>query len=217
MADPWGVETEVSLSRFGGVPHLDWYQKIYDFLSDERQVSARLQQLAANANATNVVPFTRHLAAVEAANGFSSDVAWLKRLQYGDEFMERVKARRPLLDLGLPPTHGALTHRIQWAIIAMNFGGSLKGGLVIADLYAGLAHVNCVVPKIPGENNPREPLSLWDVLVDSPFTKDVPKKYWVRNARSPEYLMTYMASHATTAVKRLAEFSRILAHVFLNQ
>lgn len=220
MADPWGVDIEVDLNRFGGVPNLDWYRRIYRFLSEERLVSAALQQLAAAANAKNVVPFIRHLAAVEGQNGFSNDVAWLKQLQEGNSFMARVAARRPLLDLGLAPTHGALTHRIQWAMIAMHLAGSLPAGLTVADLYAGLAHANTSVPKIPDDLrvlNDGGMLSLWDVLVDAPYLEVRPLRKRVRNARSPEYLMTYMRDHHSNAVKQLAEFSRILAHVFLNQ
>jgi hypothetical protein len=222
MADPWGVDIEVNLSRFGAVPNLDWYRQIYNFLSDEARVSAALQQLAAAANATHVVPFLRHLAAVEAANGFSTDVAWLKDFQLGPVFQAIVAARRPLLDLGLQPTHGALTHRIQWAMVAMNFSAALPAGLTVADLYVGLTHINASQPKIASDVSvPFDGglLSLWDVLVDAPYLDlEVADQYKrVRNARSPEYLMTYMRDHPSPAVKRLAEFSRVLAHVFLNQ
>jgi Family of unknown function (DUF5636) len=194
-------------SKWGAVANLEWYQRIYDFLCDESEVSAHLEQLASRSHAASSGPtaIQKYLRKyIEKKNGFTGEVARLENLLTGDEFMKVIQAKRPILDLGVAPIHGALTHRIQWALCAMKFAPRLSGTLTMGDLYAGLAHLTA-----------RTGGSLWDDLVDHPPPSGSKAK-WVYNAREPEFLMRYMKGHRDGGVRKLFEFSESLAKDFLT-
>jgi hypothetical protein len=210
MADPWSPEKRfVRLSLFKGLPNFVWYEKIYEFLSDEKQVANYLEQLALQAS--DLTSFKACLSRIEVANKFTSPVD-IAKLENGGDFMNYIKVKRPLNDRGVPKeTHGALTHRIQWAICAMSFQASLPGTLSIADLYAGLAHPNAHVARDRATDGTyidvgSDSVSLWGILVDSPYLATT-KKWQVYNARSPEFLMAYMESHKIPAIRQLHVFS----------
>jgi hypothetical protein len=212
VADAWSPEKRFErLSRFGFVPNFEWYQEIYEFLSDEKRVSQHLAGLAAAAMGSGVEAFKAALAKVETDNKFASPVD-IGDLLYGPVFMGYIGAKRPVNDRGVPrETHGILTHRIQWALVALELAGSLPGSVSVADLYAGLARPNTAVARDPAVDGTyidvgSDTVSLWSVLVDSPY-RDTSRKWQVRNARSPEFLMAYLDAHADSALRQMHVYS----------
>jgi hypothetical protein len=210
VADPWSRERQFArLNRFGIVPHCEWYLKIYEFLSDEKRVSPRLEQLAAKASTAEA--FKTALAKIETDNKFASPVEIIK-LEYGNVFMDYVKTKRPVNDRGVPrETHGVLTHRIQWALCALEFAGALGGRISIADLYSGLANDHTAVPRdraIDGSSisGGSDSIALWDVLVDSPYV-NTNRTWRVCNGRSPEFLMAYLDTHPNAGIRQMHVFS----------
>jgi hypothetical protein len=127
--------------------------------------------------------------------------------------MVHIRNKRPINDRGVPnATHGVLTHRIQWALCALELGTGLQKPLSIADLYAGLADPRSAIKRDSARDGSsisvgEEFVSLWNVLVDSPYL-DTNKTWQVCNARSPEFLMAYLQSHGNAGLKKMHEFSR---------
>jgi hypothetical protein len=109
-----------------------------------------------------------------------------------DFFMVHVRAKKPLFDFGAGAEHGALTHRIQWVMIAQLFPGNPTAG----EVYSSFANVNAYKLTKP---------SLWDVVLDGDTPIDAP------NATSPEYLMRYMQHNADHDLQRLHHYSASLA------
>jgi len=193
----------INATTWPGVANVEWYQRIHDFLCDEGQVSACLVSLAKQTRTAASTGFKNSLSSeIEQPCGFSAEVAALGDVVSSSEFMMRIGSKRPLLDLGVAETHGALTHRIQWALCAVQFAYPMYP-LKLGDLYAGLSNPNAWygMPSLG---------TLWDILVDSPYNLGDSTK-WVYNARSPEFLMEYMYKHSDKRVKDMYQFSRDLA------
>jgi hypothetical protein len=168
-------------------------------------VSKRLVQLGQMAAGEGVDEFQAVLALIEKAAGFSPEVMTLKKVELTGVLLGHIGARRPILDAGAPLAHGALTHRIQWALIALNSKRFTEKRQYIADVDAYLAD-----PESRKVNGPKGQATLWDVVLDAPY----PPNYdgpAVANARSPEFLMTYMRSAPDESVKRLAHYSSQLS------
>src|SRR5262245_47336413 len=169
-----------------------WCETILRFLCDEQRVVAGLKRLAANPAIVSADGFLRDLAVRERAAGFDSHIIRLDDLVEADFFMNHVRAKRPLFDFGAGAEHGALTHRIQWAMIAHLFPGSPTPG----EVYASFAQVNAYKLSTP---------ALWDVVFDGDDPISAP------NGTSPEYLMRYMQHSSDPDLQRLHFYSASLA------
>jgi hypothetical protein len=171
-----------------------------EFLTDEQQVSTALKWLEDATQGCGPDSFQAWLSRQESRFGFSADV---RRIEEKERLIGRVMfltclaAARPITDLGAGPVHGALTHRVQWVMLAhwnAMSGGLLGGPEMIAELYRNLACANARRLKevktsgiVQGDYQ-----TLWDLLFD--HTKD--------NATYPEYL------HAIFVKERFPELSK---------
>lgn len=194
--DPWKDTVVSGLAKIrgsaAGPTQKQWYEAILRFLCDETRVVAGLKQLLADPGTASVNGFLRYLAAREAAAGFNSQVIRLNDLVEPDFFMHHVRAKRPLFDFGAGAEHGALTHRIQWVMVAELFPGTPTAG----DVYASFARMNAYKLSKP---------SMWDVVLDGDSPIEAP------NATSPEYLMRYMQHSSDPDLQRLHFYSGSLA------
>jgi Family of unknown function (DUF5636) len=205
MAGPTWTPMPFNLgSVFGAVPKIDRYQRIYDFLNDRAAVETELRAID---QATTTRPsFRAYLERWEKSLGFSADVKTIHRggtkdkiaallgtksdgNKYVDNedligetaFLQILASKRPMVDLGVQPDHGTLTHRVQWVMIGMwdQHTRRLGVGEYLADLYQGMASGNARIARpVPVVGGKTEQRNLWDTMFDS----------FNQNATHPEYL-----------------------------
>jgi hypothetical protein len=225
MLAPWNkglpeVQSRVDVGKaWRFVPrYRKQYDQIQEILTDERFVSNSLESIAGRATSPDGIKAV--LREIERRHGFSYSVVTIDRLLNPDVFMSYVAARRPLLDLGAGKAHGSLSHRLQWAILAMAQDAGrlqLREADSLADLYAGLSQWQAwstkdFVDRPGGKILLHQPLgpgkSLWDHMVDRPYNADgVKKSLWIHDARAPEYLMHYMKYHPNASVRDVYRWS----------
>jgi hypothetical protein len=180
------------------VDAIESYVRIHEFLVDEARVGAQLERLASDSRAASVDAFMAYLTACEKAAGFTEAAVELNSTLTPKAFMMEIQAGRPLVDIGVDPLHGALTHRIQWAMIANELFAQERTR--VAALYSALGAANA------WKKDP----TLWGLLVDCPYQIGS-EQDWVYNARSPDFLMAYMKDYPDSGVRKLHEFSASLA------
>jgi hypothetical protein len=194
--------------RASNLQYKDQFIQIHDFLADETAVNQGLAALGVHAT-TTLDAFSTALAQIERRGGFAAETIRLDAELDTQAFLDVLKSKRPILDIGVLAAHGALTHRMQWAMITNRFFGTW-GSVVPAELYAYCG--NQLTLSI-------QPDGLFGVVFDSPSyfrpggLKDVQKwkPLYCSNGKSPEYLMGYMVAHDGANVRRMADFSRSLS------
>ena len=171
----------------------DAYEQIHNFLTSESAVRLQLQGLPHHLNANG---FDLYLSGQEREMGLSTTVQTVHGLLSPSEFLAYVGQGKPINDLGARTAHGHSTHRVQWVMIANQFGRKCKG-VEVHQLYRTLA--TDWARHLPGEfrgaaaNEATE--DDYDYLWDDLF-----EGYWNEmanspgNAKSPEYLKAYNES-----------------------
>jgi hypothetical protein len=192
-------------SKWSGVAtYLSHYKAAYEILSDETTVTRVLRKLAESA--TTLETIKAELVRIERQHGFSEPVPILPTLLDPLLFFGILRCKLAFLDLGTTgDTHGGLTHRYQWAILADAL--VLPASVGLGDLYAGLSSPQTyrIVPHPKGGID--VPSSLWGDVFDAPFDEGKPKGS-VYTARSPEFLMYYMKNNSNDKIKALYLHSR---------
>jgi hypothetical protein len=188
---------------FPALRYPDAYAAICDFLNDEKQVLnalAKLQQVAVKEKVKSDTAFNDLLGRLEQSLGFSAEVIRAENFLAPHDFLTRVQHGQPLIDVGAGSQHGFVTHRVQFALMSVQFGDTIKGTPILT-LYKNFANVNAWNMHDTSQESPAQKFFvddafvqktsskfslLWDPLLDLVFSGG--QNPLAQNACCPEYL-----------------------------
>src|SRR5262245_37285348 len=190
-------------SRWSGDPeYLRQYEAAYEILSDEDTVTRGLRKLAESA--TSLDGIKAELGRIEGQHGFAETVLIIPSLLDHLIFLGILCSKQAFLDLGTFPTHGSLTQRYQWAILADTLVPPAP--IKLGDLYAGLSSPGTYHAVPHPRGGIEVTASLWKDVFDAPFDVKKPRDS-VHTASSPEFLMYYMNNHSDARFRTLHDHS----------
>lgn len=219
---PWNPGNPLDLSPFPNVLFADRYERIHEFLRDQKLVRDGLLRLDMATAGMGQPACRAYLAAEEKRFGFSPIIATITEqddLIKASRFWTYLYQRQALIDIGAGDAdHGVLIHRVQWVLIGQwneRTNGTVGPIRIIGELYGNLGAANARVLSAQGRQilaaggqintgaqGQRPFESVWDELCDA-FPQPKGRYPAPQNATVPEYLRLYIEQRLADLHNRL--------------